>query len=186
MKSGMTTGLRVAAWSTSALLLMGAAAGTAEAVTGHSKADAPGHGPGGPGGPGFGGPGGPQGQVVHSIATVKTKAGKYQKVEFQVGKVEEATAESITVLSSDEYAQTYVLSSSTVYCKNGKKVTLSKITEGDTVSVQAVKSGSHYTAKLVLDGLPPAPPKGKGGPHGPGGAGGPGGPGSGEGGGSGS
>jgi hypothetical protein len=114
-----------------------------------------------------------KGQVIHSIATVKTKAGKYRKVESQTGKVEETTAESITVLSSDEYAQTYTLSSSTIFCKDGKKVKLSTITEGDTVSVQAVKSGSHYVAKVVLDGKPPKPPKG--GPRGPGGHG-PGGP----------
>jgi hypothetical protein len=164
----MATGLRIAAWSGCTLLVMGAAAGTAEAVSGHSTSNStqgapPAGGPGGAGGP-FGGA--IKGQVVHSISTVKTKSGKYRKEEQQQGKVEEVTEESITVVSGDEYAQTYVLGSSTKYFKNGTKVAVSKIATGDTVSVSAKKVGSHFTAVTVSDGKPKPPKKGSGAPSG--------------------
>ena len=128
---------------------------------------------------------------MHAIATVKTKGG-YRKFAFQRGTVENITQESITVLSNDEYAATYILSDTTKYQKNCKKVTVSAIADGDTVNVEAKHVGSHFTAELISEGsLTPKHHGGKGGPgNGPGNPGGPGnggdGPGSGGGSGDGS
>lgn len=170
MKATMTTGLRIAAWSTAALVAMGVAAGTASAVAGHHNGG-PGGGPGGPGGPGIGGP-----NVVHAIATVKINK-KFRKVAEQTGTVSDVNDESITVTSADEYAATYVIVEKTKICKNGKKVAISKIADGDKVEIQAIKKHGAFEAELVLDGKPPRPKggPGQGGPFGAGGQGGPGG-----------
>jgi hypothetical protein len=158
MKTSVSSGLRVAAWATCGLLAMGAAAGTASAVTGHHG----GPGQGSPGGPGSGGPGGPGGPgrpgghdggilpgLVHGVGTFKVKGG-YKTFKEQTGTVTDINTEALVVTSADEYAATYVISSSTKVRDNSND-SVSDIADGDSVQVIAKKVGGHYTAVVISE-----------------------------------
>lgn len=161
MKAGMKTVLRSAAWSTSVLLVIGAAAGTANAVTHHTK-----H----PGKAGTGAATRPH--LLHDLATVRATDGRFEEYATQVGTVSAVSDTSITVVSADEYSATYVVDDGTKVFKKGAKAAVGEVAEGDTVFVRAEDEDGTFTAGVIGDGRPPA---GRG--HGPGGHGGPGGPG---------
>lgn len=121
-------------------------------------------GPGGPGKFGFGGPGamagalgmlgilGPNG-VVHGTFTVKGPSGSYETIAIQSGTVSSvdttSSPETITVLSADNFSQTYDANSSTVVYAdyNG----LGSIKTSDNVTIEALVSGSTYTAQRIVD-----------------------------------
>lgn len=177
MKAGMKTVLRTAAWSTSALLLVGAAAGTASAVTSHknhasttgtsSNAASTSSAQSRP-------------KMLHDIATVENGDGSFEQYASQLGTVSAVGATSITVVSDDAYSATYAVDSDTKVFKNGKQAAIGDVAKGDTVFVHAEAEDGSFTAQVIGDGKPPAghrPPGGPGGPGAPGGPGGPGGPG---------
>ncbi len=174
MKAGMKTVLRTAAWSTSALLLMGAAAGTAGAVTAHKKHAATGSDSTAPP---------PRPHLLHDIATVENAAGTFEEYATQIGTVAAVSDTSITVVSDDKYSATYVVDDGTHVMKDGKKAAIGDVATGDTVFVRAEDEDGTSTADVIGDGKPPAgrgpgghrpPPGGSGGPGGPGGPGAPG------------
>jgi hypothetical protein len=168
MKTTMSTGLRLAAWSSAGLLMMGTAAGTASAVTGHHQShdgqgsDSDPGGQGGPQGGGPGGQGGPQGAghvmpgLVHSLSTVKVK-GKYRTIKAQVGTINEVNSEAVVVTSSDEYSSTYVLGENTKITKNCKTIKAGKLSEGDKVTVIAKKKNGKFLAGSISEGQSKAP-----------------------------
>jgi hypothetical protein len=171
----MKTVLRTAAWSTSALLLMGAAVGTASAVTAHkSHAAASSDSTNNAARP----------HLLHDIATVESSDGTFEQYATQVGKVTAVSATSITVVSDDTYSGTYAVDDGTHVMKNGKKAAIGDVATGDTVFVRAEDEGGTFTADVIGDGKPPAG-RGPGGhrppPGGPGGPGRPGAPGAGDG-----
>ncbi|HVT20804.1 MAG TPA: DUF5666 domain-containing protein [Mycobacteriales bacterium] len=166
MKAGMKTALRTVAWSTSAVLMIGAAAGTATAAAHkhhkkHAKAaasdttssDSQTARP----------------KMLHDLATVETSDGTFEQYASQFGKVSAVSDTSITVVSADEYSATYVIDDDTVVFKDGDKATTADIATGDKVMVRAEDEDGSFTAEVIGDGKPPA----GGRPGGPG-AGGPG------------
>lgn len=172
MTSGMKTLLRTAAWSTSALLMVGAAAGTATAAAHkhHAKgSDTTGTSAGAPSRP----------RMLHDLATVQTGDGTFEQYASQVGTVSAVSDTSITVVSADEYSATYGIDTDTVVLKDGKKASTDDVAEGDTVFVRAEDEDGTFTADVIGDGKPPAGPHGGPGGHRP--PGGPGGPGAGGG-----
>jgi len=186
MKPRMKSVLRTAAWSTSALLVMGAAAGTATAATHkhhkkHASANADTTDSSGlpvarP-------------RMLHDLATVEKSDGTFEEYASQTGKVSDISAASITVVSDDKYSATYAIDDDTVVLKDGAKATAADVAAGDTVFVRAEDEDGTATANVIGDGRPPAghgpggqlPPGGPGGPLGAGGpgVGGPGAPGGG-------
>jgi hypothetical protein len=161
MKAGISRGARVAAWSASSLLLVGAAAGTASAATHHAKntgkdtstgtgtTEAPSAHP----------------QMLHGSMTVENSDGTFETYVNQMGTVSAVSATSITVVSADSYSATYSIESDTTIVKNGSKATAGDIAKGDTVGVQAEQDGTDLTAEHIFDGKPPA--GGRPGPGGP-------------------
>jgi hypothetical protein len=139
MKTAISTGLRVAAWSAAGLLAMGTAATTANAVTHHAD-----------NGPGVGGPGPGQG-IVHGTAVVKVN-GKYKTVKQQRGTVTDINSEALVVTSSDEYAATYVITSNTKVEENCKTGTLADIADGDSITVTAKKVDGKFRAVVISEG----------------------------------
>ncbi|HEX3900607.1 MAG TPA: hypothetical protein VHW74_15720 [Mycobacteriales bacterium] len=183
MKARLSTGLRVAAWSASSLLVVGAAAGTASAATHHAKhvkkhstakdtttGTTPTTGTGTTG-TGTARPTPPQ--MLHGTETVETTDGTFEVYANQVGTVSAVTATSITVVSADKFSATYVIDSSTKIVKNGATADATGVATGDTVMVQAEQDDAALTAIGIFDGKPTAGQGGQGGP----GQGGPGGPG---------
>jgi hypothetical protein len=179
MKPGTRTVLRTAAWSTSALILMAAAAGTASAVTSHkshaaaSSSDSTDNSA--------------RPHLLHDLATVENSDGTFDQYATQIGKVSAVSASSITVVSDDKYSATYAVDNGTHVMKNGSKATIGDVATGDTVLVRAEDEDGSFTAQVVGDGKPPAgrgpgghrppPPGAPGGPGPDEGAPGPGGPG---------
>lgn len=164
MKSGTRTALRVAAWSASSLLVVGAAAGTANAAS-HAKhktkhatsSDETTTAP-------------PAGRpnVLHGTATVEKADGSFENYANQTGTVSAISATSITVVSADEYSATYAIDDDTVIVKDGAKAATTDVAQGDTVQVMAEEeSDDSFTAEFVADGKPPAPKGGPGHPGGP-------------------
>jgi hypothetical protein len=148
----MSTGVRVAAWSTAGLLAMGTAATTADAVAGHHGAD---NGSSSGQGPDNGGAGrhddGMQAGVVHGVATVKVKH-KFVTFKEQRGTINDINTEALVVTSADEYAATYVIGAHTKAFNDGRRIALTKLADGDAVSVLAKKVGSQFTAISVTEG----------------------------------
>jgi len=150
MKAGMRTVLRTAAWSGSAVLVLGVAAGTASAAaqkhdkkqmpavddTNGAPADRP--------------------KLLHDIATVENGDGTFEECMTQVGTVSATSATSITVVSADKYSATYTIDDDTVVLKDGKKAKQADVAEGDTVFVRAADEDGTVTANVVGDGRPPA------------------------------
>mgnify|MGYP001556035553 FL=1 len=166
MKARLSTGPRVVAWSASALLLVGAAVGTASAATHHAK-NTNKDTTAGPGGPG---------KLLHGSMTIEKKDGTVETYASQVGKATAVSATSITVLSDDKFSATYVIDDSTHIVKSGAEAAAGDVATGDTVRVRGEDAGDAVTADVIFDGKPPAGAGGPGGPHGPGGPGGHGGP----------
>lgn len=93
-------------------------------------------------GPGLGG-------VVHGIYTVKNGTG-YKTEQVQVGTVQSgSSSSSLIVKSTDNYSQTYTVTSSTVV--DSEAGGISTVKPGDRVRVEAVQQGSGYTATDVVD-----------------------------------
>jgi hypothetical protein len=170
----MKTTLRTAAWGTSALLMVGAVAGTATAAAhknhkkGHAATSDDGSRPAPP-------------KLLHDLATVQTADGSIEEHAGQFGEISAISATSITVVSADDYSATYAIDGDTVVVKKGKQATTEDLAEGDKVFVRAEKTDGGYTAEVIGKGKPPArhpggpggsrPPIGPGGPGGPGGFG---------------
>ena len=157
MKAGMKTALRTAAWSTSALLMTGAIAGTATAAahkhhkkqTNASDTAAAQSRP----------------KMLHDLATVETSDGTFEQYASQFGSVSKVSDTSITVVSADDYTATYAIDGDTVVLKDGKKATTDDVAEGDKVFVRAEDEDGSFTANVIGDGKPPAGhPGGPGGP----------------------
>ncbi|HVY11007.1 MAG TPA: DUF5666 domain-containing protein [Mycobacteriales bacterium] len=162
MKARTKTALRVAAWSASTVLVVGAAAGTATAATHHAKHKTPG-GAAAPRAGGPGRPGGP-GPMIHGIATIEKRDGTFETYATQAGKVTSVSESSITVVSADSYSATYAIDEDTHVAKDGAKADIGDVATGDAVFVRAEKDDGGYTAEVVGDGRPPA---GRGRPAGP-------------------
>jgi hypothetical protein len=70
-------------------------------------------------------------------------------IRFQTGKVTAVSSTSITVVSTDNYSGTYVVSSATTI--NNGNSQISAITTGTTVTVSGTASGSTVTATQIVD-----------------------------------
>lgn len=82
------------------------------------------------------------GGVVHSESVVRNGTG-FQTRAQQYGTVTAVTpGSSLTVLSADDYSRTYVLNASTRYSNGRKEATAADLAVGDTVSVDALVTGS--------------------------------------------
>lgn len=167
MKADMKTVLRTAAWSTSAVLLMGAAAGTATAATHkhHKKNATAASEPSGAAGSQSARP-----KMLHDLATVETSDGTFEQYAMQFGTVSDVSDSAITVVSADGYSATYVIDGDTVVLKHGDKATTDDVASGDKVMVRAEDEDGTFTAEVIGDGRPPAG-SGGGGPGSPGGPG---------------
>lgn len=98
---------------------------------------------------GLGPMGGGPGPVVHGVYTVKNGTG-YKTEEVQVGTVQSGgSSTSLTVKSTDNYSQTYTVTSSTVV--DSQAGGFSTVKPGDRVRVEAVRQGSSYTATDIVD-----------------------------------
>jgi Domain of unknown function (DUF5666) len=181
MKARFSTGLRVAAWSASSLLIVGAVAGTASAATHHAKQvvkhkvakDAT-NGASSSGSSGSGAAPGAPPRMLHGSETVETTDGTFETYVSQVGTVSAVSATSITVASADDYSATYAIDDDTVVVKDGAKSDTSAVANGDTVMVRGEQEDDAVTAEAILDGKPTKPTGGQGGPGGRPGPGGPG------------
>jgi hypothetical protein len=167
MKAGMKTVLRTAAWSTSALLLLGAAAGTADAVTAHKNGAKANASRGNSTDPTS------RPRMVHDLATVENSDGSFDQYASQMGTVSAVSTTSITVVSADQYSATYTVDDATRVMKNGKKAAIADVAKGDTVFVRAEDDAGTFTAEVIGDGKPPASGPGGHRPPPPGGPGGP-------------
>ena len=92
--------------------------------------------------------GGGMGAVIHGSGTVRTATG-YKTVDVQTGTVDSVTATALTVISSDNFKQTYTIAPSTVV--DAQAGGISTVQKGDTVRVVAEPSGSTVTATDVMD-----------------------------------
>ncbi|MCW2673411.1 MAG: hypothetical protein JWP14_2000 [Frankiales bacterium] len=115
-------------------------------------ADHPG-GPGGPRGRGPGGPGAGGPDVLHG-RFVRQSGTSYVTEDVQQGTVTAVGATSLTVRSADGYSETYVLTGSTTYGRDGKA---SDLAVGDPVRVRATVAGGTATATSVDERRAPAP-----------------------------
>jgi hypothetical protein len=110
------------------------------------------HGPFGRGGPGpfggFGLGGFAGGGVLHGTATIRSGSG-YKTVDIQTGTVSKVSSTSITVVSSDKFSQTYVVTSTTLV--NSQAAGIGSVAVNDQVSVQATVSGTTATATNIVD-----------------------------------
>jgi hypothetical protein len=165
---------RIAAWVVAGFLAAGAAGGIAVAEFGVATAASPSPQPSAGDRPhhlrmlGLMGRGGPMdgfgrlGRVLHGEATVQAPDGTDKVVRLQSGTLTAVGGSTITVRSSDGYTADYTVDKDTRIELNGTDGALSTLKKGDKVRVMAVKSGSGFTARFVLDGEP----KFRGGPFG--------------------
>jgi hypothetical protein len=101
---------------------------------------------------GFGPPGAIHGQFVAS-----KPGGGYQTIDTQRGTVTAVSTSSITVKSSDGYAKTYQVTSSTNV--DAQRAGIGSVKTGQTVSVLATANGSSATATQIVDfAALPTPP----------------------------
>jgi hypothetical protein len=91
---------------------------------------------------------GPMG-AIHAQFTVPGPNGGYETIATQTGTVESVSSSSVTVKSVDGYTQDYVVNSSTLV--NADYEGILSVNNGDTVLVQALVSGTTYTAERVVD-----------------------------------
>jgi hypothetical protein len=90
---------------------------------------------------------GPMGSI-HGTFTVELANGTFETIATQVGTAAAVTSGSITVQSADGFSQTYDLTSATKVLGSGQAVA---VKAGDTVSLQALVSGTALTAQRVVD-----------------------------------
>lgn len=88
-------------------------------------------------------------RVLHGEFVVKTKDGN-RTVDTQLGAITSVSATSMTVKSSDGYAQTWTLGSATRVRAGKGKGTIADLKVGDTVRLLGPRSGSDATAALVV------------------------------------
>jgi hypothetical protein len=146
-------------------LVVGAGAGVAAAVTGSSSPSqsassppnaapaptaSPGHRFHGPGFGGrfFGGGAGPLG-AVHGQFVVPKQGGGYQTIDTQRGQVTAVSTSAITIKSSDGYAKTYAVTSSTIV--DARRDGIGSVKVGDQATVTATASGATATAANITD-----------------------------------
>jgi len=94
-----------------------------------------------------------EGRALHGEFTVSTKNG-VKTFDAQNGQVTAVSATSMTVRSSDGFSLTWTLDASTRVRVHGAKGSVSDITDGATVRVLGLKSGTGATALGV--GVPKA------------------------------
>lgn len=70
---------------------------------------------------------------------------------FQRGAVDKVSATSITVKSTDGFAQTYVVNADTSIRKDGHAAEIADLAAGDKVRVVALKNGSTSTARVIAE-----------------------------------
>lgn len=87
--------------------------------------------------------------VLHGEVVVKDRAGQPHTVVVQRGEVTAIGADSITVKSSDGFAQTYALTEAVRVVADGRKADLGAVKVGTEVGVAAEKSGGTVTARLI-------------------------------------
>ncbi|MFC0625605.1 hypothetical protein [Kribbella deserti] len=103
--------------------------------------------------PGFGGRHGMlgMGRPLHGEFVVPKQGGGYQTIATQQGEVTAVSTESITVKSEDGYSRTYTLTEDTLVnaardgiadVKNGNKVVVSAIVDGDKATAVSVNDGT--------------------------------------------
>lgn len=149
-------------WSTKKIIISAAVAvvivagGTAAvmaATNGNSSTSSGGGFPGGAGGgfPGGGRFGAAAGlmNALHGDFVVANGSNGYTTERLQTGTVQAASSTSLTVKSTDGYTQTYVIGSSTSV--DGGSDSISKVANGNTVTVVATLSGQTATATTVED-----------------------------------
>jgi hypothetical protein len=90
---------------------------------------------------------------VHGQATVRTRSGSYQTIDFQVGTVKAVSSTSISVSSADGSTgwdpHTYVVTATTIV--NAQRDGISTVKVGDQVRVIATESGGTSTATNITD-----------------------------------
>ena len=87
-------------------------------------------------------------RALHGEVTLGGKK-KTRVIDFQRGTVQQVSATSITVKSTDGFTATYVVTSDTRVRQAGELGKLSDITTGDKVRVVAVKDGKTSAAKAI-------------------------------------
>jgi hypothetical protein len=87
-------------------------------------------------------------RALHGEATLAGE--QHRVIAFQRGEVQKISSKSVTVKSSDSFAETYALSDDTKVRKNGDKAKLSDINTSDRVLVVATKDGSTLNARRVI------------------------------------
>jgi hypothetical protein len=103
-----------------------------------------------PGPGGFGGIRGlGTGPVLHGEFVTGGQNGSTTTVVVQTGTVTAKNGSTITVQSTDKYAVTWTLDSSTTIRTRWAQGTVKDIAVGDTVQVQGTRSGSTTTARFV-------------------------------------
>jgi hypothetical protein len=104
------------------------------------------------------GAGGPRGMLgglmgplgaIHAQFTVPGPNGGYETIATQTGTVQSVSSGSVTVKSTDGYTQQYVVDPSTLVAADYEGIL--SVSSGDTVVVEALVSGSTYTAERVVD-----------------------------------
>ena len=100
-------------------------------------------------GPGMGerGPGGPMGDVLHGEAVVEQPDGTLVTVRMQEGEATAVSATSITLVSTDGFTATYVITADTDQERDRTEGSPAQV--GDTVHVRATVDGSAVTADAV-------------------------------------
>lgn len=178
MRARTKTALHAAAWVSAGMLVVGVAAGTAEALSGQATSTAASASgstaprtagatgalaaAAGPARPGQARPGGPARllrRALHGEFTVRTKHG-YQTLQIQRGKLTtvDTTAGTIVVTSPDGFSATYAVGSSTKIRLDRRPVALSALKSGDRVVVVAVQTANGLTARgIAANDRPPRP-----------------------------
>lgn len=87
--------------------------------------------------------------AIHAQFTVPGPNGGYETIATQTGTVQSVSSSSVTVKSADGYTQQYVVNSSTLVAADYEGIL--SVSSGDTVVVEALVSGSTYTAERVVD-----------------------------------
>jgi hypothetical protein len=95
--------------------------------------------------------------AIHGQFVVPKQGGGYQTIDTQRGSVTAVSKNSITVKSSDNFTQTYFVTSSTYV--DAQRDGIGSVKTGQQVTVAATVSGSTATAVRIMDfSLLPAKP----------------------------
>jgi hypothetical protein len=95
---------------------------------------------------------GARGLLLHGEATIETEDGTFVVRHHQSGEVTAVSADSISVESTDGFAQTYVIDADTLVIVDGDEATLEEIAVGDTVRVHGLEDGGGIRAGVIAEG----------------------------------